>query len=331
MVAIAYAAPELQSLNLTSVELTCHPAIVCAIVAGYCEHIEDVHVDDTCQHVWKSVEASDVIGAYHSATAATARSGGYKPFTQLRHLLVTMCWCTPAPVWHALLSLTRHAVCLRAVNTISLDEPLAVSALSYLPSLTALSSHCLVPVPFGTFMQSMSRRPLVQFRFVTCEELCGFTIDSPIRTWKVFELSDGVEQSATRCKVGQNFRQRLHRAAKGEMSAEPIILRPRSALFTAYQHTLDDSSQTPLARWASGDFDEAPTQTPATSMQTDAAEQAASVDHQLWPRARLLHHWNIVRAGQAMQVEEKEVVDLIDDDEKRSGPLTLEQAWAARK
>ena len=108
IIGFASAAPNLKSLDVEDFELTCHPAIACAVLAGYCEHIHTVRmIGPTSCTAWRDVQPADVVAAYQSAAEATGHC--HRPFTQLRYLQLQVCWCTPPAVWHALLSLFRYA------------------------------------------------------------------------------------------------------------------------------------------------------------------------------------------------------------------------------
>ena len=114
--------------------------------------------------------AADVAGAHQSAVVE--RADGNRPFTQLRRLYTTMCWCTPAAVWHALLSLLRWAVHLHHAESLSTNDPLTVAALDYLPSLTSLGADCLWPGSFATFMMSRSEQT-DHYRYLASSEVSG--------------------------------------------------------------------------------------------------------------------------------------------------------------
>ena len=228
---IAAAAPQLQRVHLDEVELTCHPAIVYAILGGYCEHIEDVDVLLSDNHVSTDVKAADVIAAYQSAVAAAEHIDGYKPFTRVRSLQVTMCWCTPASVWHALLSLLRHATRLCCVAVLAVHDPLVIGALTYLPSLTSFAGMCcLWPEPFVQLMVLRNERT-GRYRYVKNDELSGSAITG----------------CAMRCPT-------LWLTESRPAAPPSIGLRPHSNLFTASQHLLSADLQAVLVRWAKGDF-----------------------------------------------------------------------------
>ena len=143
---------------------------MCAIVGGYCAHIKALKVEDihgsyhAYHHVW-NVQAAEVMGAYHSATMASARGEGHQPFTQLTWMSVRLCSCTSPSVWHALLRLIRPARQLRCVDELSSSDPLSISALGYLPSLDTLSGESQWPASFAAFLEGRGRTRL--FRFVS--------------------------------------------------------------------------------------------------------------------------------------------------------------------
>ena len=157
-VAIAAASPQLRTLDLFTAELSCHPAVVCAIVGGYCEHIESINVIHACTQTWSDIREQNVAKAYRSAVAAAGRSDAYQPFTQLRRLRVPLRWCTPPSMWHALLSLLRWAERVQCMSELASNDPLVVCALRYLPSLTSLSDSCRWPSSFATVMRRRSAR-----------------------------------------------------------------------------------------------------------------------------------------------------------------------------
>ena len=231
VLAIASAAPQLRTFSGSGLELSCHPAILCAIIGGCCEHIEEVSIDDVCCHVWRGVQAEDVAGAYQSAVAAAGRGSTYRPFTQLRRLRASMCWCTPASAWHALLSLLRWAVRLQGVAKMSSDDPLLICALSYLPSITELGADCLWPRSFAELMERKSEES-GQYCFVTADELHGRETSKYHAPDATVELSDN---------------------ADGDYGAA-VSLRPHPSLIAAYQQSLSAEQQAVLARWARGDF-----------------------------------------------------------------------------
>ena len=235
--AIASAAPELHALSVRDAELSCHPAVVCAMLGGYCEHIEEVLIEDKGSiykrgHTWRNVPATDISAAYQSAVTAAGRGDGYRPFTRLRHLHTTMCWCTPPSVWHALLSLLRWAVRLHCVTMLGSDDPLLVSALCYLPSLSALGAKCLWPLSFATFLKRTSAQSS-QYRYLASDEVCGEQTRGQPAYRAILDLADTPHGADTRL---------------------PVLLRPHSSLFTDYQRSLTAEQQAVLARWANGGF-----------------------------------------------------------------------------
>ena len=93
--AIASSAPQLRVFDVEYCDLRCHPAVVCAMVGGYCEHIEEVSIHFTEGHNWNDVQAADILAAYQSAVAAAGRDDTIKPFTRLLRLKTEMCRCKP--------------------------------------------------------------------------------------------------------------------------------------------------------------------------------------------------------------------------------------------
>jgi len=224
MAAIASAVPQLRTFDFSRCELSCHPAVVCAVLGGYCEHIERVSGRGKRRHEWRGVQAADIIAAYESAVASAGRGDGYRPFTQLRDLCIDMCWCTPPPVWHAFLSLLRHAAHLLCVAKLVSDDPLSFSALSYLPSLALLGSSCLWPLSFAQLMERRSELS-GRYYYLASQEVGGEECVAPA----TLELTaEAVRQS--------------------------IRLRPNSDLFVALQRSLSADHQATLARWTAGNF-----------------------------------------------------------------------------
>ena len=232
VVSITAAAPALRHLSIGEYDsvshLSCHSAVVCAIVGGYCEHIECVTVNDAIGHVWSTVQTADVVGAYQSAVAAAGRGDAYRPFVQLRHLHTEMCWCTPPAVWHALLSLMKYATHARCVARLASNDALVVSALAHLPSITSLTCESQWPASFATLMEQRSEQT-GQYRFVACQQLTRDDWHSCPAD--VFELTDTPNEGS-----------------------DAIPLQPHSDLFAAYQRSLTADQQAVLARWAAGDF-----------------------------------------------------------------------------
>ena len=248
LIAIASAAPQLHVFLLYSVELSCHPAVVCAVFGGYCAHIEHVTIsDDERRHVWRDVHAADVVNAYQSAVAATGRGSSYTPYTELRSLCVPMCWCTPPSVWHALLSLLRHAEHIQRAE-LGNNDPLAISALAYLPSLTCVGP-CAWPLSAVTFVQRRLKQS-EQFHLNPNRDLCGRRQQSLLR----------LHDSEHRYGYG------LH-----------VLLRPHSDLFAAFQRSFSDEQQTVLARWAAGDFRAGDEQVSAAECDVQSEDEAGSV------------------------------------------------------
>ena len=246
LTAIASAAPQLRKLHLRSITLSCHPAVVCAIVGGYCQQIEDINVGDTSEHVWGHAQATGIVAAYQSAVAAARRSQGYKPFTQLRQFLSMLCSCPPPSVWYALLSLLQSAVRLRSVTLFTSDDPLVMAALGRLPSLTALSYHCLLPASFIAFREQQCERTGFHRRLAP-NGLYGRPSNRCGGQETTFELTERVELEDPDFPVDK----------------------PLSPLFAAYQRSLTDEQQAVLARWARGDF-EAGEQACATERDVEA-------------------------------------------------------------
>ena len=337
MAAIASAAPQLRTFSANPLELSCHPAVVCVILGACCEHIKDVHVDDSCCHVWRDVQADVVVDAYQSAMAAARRKDGYAPFEQLQQLHVAMCWCTPPSVWHALLSLLKCATRLRFVKSLWSDEPLAICALKYLPSLTAFNANCHWPESFGVLMERRNQQT-GRYRFVACRELTGYSVSRYSELWQpAFVLTSSVEKTV-------EWRERPYhrrRPAKEKHIGQPIVIRPYSQPFTAYQRSLASERQSALARWARGDFDaEGLVGEPCNSVQVQGTEAAAPVNHRVCtrqPHVESLRFWYRVTAEEDGDQEEVEevVVDVkiecsdSDDDEKSSEVRTCREIRAA--
>ena len=127
--------------------------MVCAVLGGYCQHIADVSIEyGYRRHAWRDVHAADVVDAYQSAVAATGRDSSYKPYTELHNLHVPTCSCMSPSAWHAMLSLLKHAKHVRCVSTMGSNDPLSISALAFLPSLTCVGP-CAWPLSAVTFVQ----------------------------------------------------------------------------------------------------------------------------------------------------------------------------------
>ena len=241
VVAIASAAPQLQKLTLGGAELSCHPAVICAIVGGYCAQLESLKIDGECGLDWRRVQAADVAGAYQAAAAAAMRADGFRPFTLLRRLSLKMYASAPPSAWHALLALMKAAVRLRCVEQLASHDPLAICALAHLPSLDVLQrDHCLWPASFAAFV---TRTPM--------ESGDHEFVEGPPLTVRAEELdtnTDKTQASALVLTSGTWVEKR-----QSWDFIHLIHLRPNSALFAAYQLSLR-AEQTVLERWAAGDF-----------------------------------------------------------------------------
>ena len=269
--AIASAALGLRQLDV-SCELSCHPAVVCAIVGGYCEHIEKVRIDQESHVEWSGVHVGDISGVYQSAVAAAGRGSGYRPFTRIRHLSLNMCWCTPPPVWHALLPMLRHATHLSCLCLFASHDPLIVAALAHLSSITSLSHNCQWPLSFATLMERRSERS-GRYRYVTSRGL--------------------TDQFGPPCPGREPTLELIDFAVKGQWEGY-IGLRPHCSLFTAYQRSLSDEQQAVLARWTAGDFHTGDEQLrsadgPLTTHETHG--QTAAERERFCPHSHNLHSW----------------------------------------
>ena len=235
---IASATPQLRQLSLRHLDLGCHPAVLCAIIGGYCEHIERIDIKgtgrDRNEHDWTTVQASDVVKAYQSAIADAGRFDGYRPYTRLHELCTIMCWCTPASVWHALLALLRFSTSVSCASGISCIDPLMFAALSYLPSLASLASDCMYPPSFGPVIERRCERT-GRYRYISSREL-------------------RIELTVVRNELEPDTCFILSQGGQEEIHRHSVVLRPHSGLFAAYQQTLSEELQTVLARWAAGDF-----------------------------------------------------------------------------
>ena len=212
--------------------ISCHPAVLLATIGGYCEHIERLLINDEGRYEWSNVQVADVVGAYQSAVTAAGRGGAYKPFTQLKWMRVGVCWCTPPSVWHALLSLMRHAVRLHCLYCVQSNDPLVVASLAHLPAITSLKSSSWWPASFATFVTRKDERtgcyPYLQSEEVSCKRYNS--CPGPHTSFSLFESVEGF----------------------GE--AEPTSVTPASHPFTAYQRSLTADQQALLVRWATGDY-----------------------------------------------------------------------------
>ena len=307
--AIASAAPELHVLSVRDAELSCHPAVVCAMLGGYCEHIEEVLIEDKGSiykrgHTWRNVPATDISAAYQSAVTAARRDGRYRPFTRLRHLHTTMCWCTPPSVWHALLLLLGQVTHLRCVANMASDDPLSITAVSYL-SLSVLGADCLWPLSFARHLQQRSVRT-GRYRYVTSHNVSVLQnkhIDRSQRPF--FELTD---------------------RARGGEEGWSAPLRPFSFPFAAYQRSLSAERQAVLARWARGDFqagDEQHSAAETTRVAMDAytqlqmEERRGRAIHRPCLRPYVLYGCYQVKKEEAGQAGEQAMED-VDEDESES-------------
>ena len=270
--AIVAAAPQLRMFTLSSAQLSCHPAVVCAIVGGYCEHIEEVRVDDTCRYAWSKVQAADISAAYQSAVTAAGGGVEYKPFTQLRCVFTTMCWCTPPSIWHALLSLMKWATRLRRVAYLTNNDPLAVCALGYLPSLTMLDAACLWPLAFATLLERRHAQTGNYCYLAPCELQGGPHLSCPAEG-PALTLTDAADEADD----GRSL----------------LLLLPHSSLFTAFQHSLAVEQQAVLTRWASGVYragDEQLTAAEEPPVVLEGHDPAtAAVDHRHCPHPSVFH------------------------------------------
>ena len=296
MSALASAAPQLRSIHAGPLEMSCHPAVACAILAGYCEHIEDVQLDDSCCHMWRDVRAVEVVEAF--TVAAARRSEAYAPFSQLSHLRLMMCWCTPASVWHALLSLLGHSKRLHCVKQLSTDQPLAIAALSCLPAITSVGSDCQFPPTFGSFIQQRGRRTK-QYIFVSCDELVAKPVKH-VPVQPAFELIESAK------RVVERLEPCVHRkpdSGPRKKQLPPIALRPRSNLFTAFRRSL--VQQEKLVRWAEGNY-----QVESAAAKADEADERTPIDHvSAPPHALVLQHWTCVTKEDMRATERAASVD----------------------
>ena len=196
--------------------------------------------------------ASGVVGAYQSPVTAAGRSDVYRPFLRLNTVVATMCWrCTPPAVWHALLSLLRYASAIHCVSRVLTNDPLIVASLSHLPSIATLSSDCLWPASFATFIEQRNEET-GQYRYLE-EPVMGYERHRCPGKEMMLELSD---------------------IAEGGDIGGPVLLRTLG-LFTAYQRSLTADLQAALARWVTGDFrdgDEQLSAAESASVQCDEEE-----------------------------------------------------------
>ena len=233
IIAIAAASPNLHKLQLGDAALSTHPAIACAIVGGYCEHIEDIILRDRNSITCNRVRAEEVVSAYQSAVAAAGRRAGYKAFTSMKMLLVTVCWCTPASVWHALLSLFKHAELLHMVDQAMSNDAMVTAALSYLPDIRALSSDSLWPGTFADFMMATvpgTRRPV----YVAVCHVVGHEHGACPGGGMPLLLSEHIDPNG--------------------IAGPTIYLQEGCGLFAAYRRSLSAERRAVMARWSKGDF-----------------------------------------------------------------------------
>ena len=235
--AVVSAAPRLRQFDLSwGISLSCHPAIICAIVAGCCAEIEKIYIDAGCCGEWGDVQAADITAAYAAALSATSRNMEYRPFSQLHQLHLKMCTCAPPSVWHALLRLLRTAEELRSVVHLSSDDPLSISALANLPSLSALDGSCEWPLSFPVFVHQVEgRTPPRTWLDIPPEKRCGCN-------------SRGL------CPSGGALLELSAGGLSSRSYSPSFLLRPDADLFAAYQRSLSADHQAVLARWAAGDF-----------------------------------------------------------------------------
>ena len=188
----------------------------------------------------RQVQAADITSAYQSAVAAAGRrDDGYRPFTDLRLLRLSMgrCWPQrPPSLCHALLSLLRWASRLRLVARLSSTDQLLVPALSYLPSVTALSADCYWPPSFARFAERKCART-GQYKFLATPRVTGY--DGMYRGLSFDHGEVLLRECSTREEVGPRIVQ---------------LLQPTLMLFAAYQRSLSCEQQAVLARWAAGNL-----------------------------------------------------------------------------
>ena len=270
VVAIASAVPHLRQFNLSNAELSCHPAVVCAIVGGYCAHIEVLRVADAQAHLWEEVQALDISNAHRTALATTGKDETYRPFTQLRHLSASVCHCTSPSVWHALLLLLRAATHLRLVECLASNDPLSIAALAYLPSIHALSAECLWPPAFAAFLQRTPLQTphhpfLVSADVSTADEwICPFPGS--------LALSERVERD----------------------TKSIVHLQPDSGLIASFNRSLGAAHQAVLALWARGEVDADDGQLSGTTEPKEVCERAGG-DRAACAHA---HHFARLHAGE---------------------------------
>ena len=258
LLALAFAAPQLEYINLAGSELSCHPAVVCAILAACCQHIERINISDEIIHSWSSPQAADVVAAYQSAVVAAGRGAGYVPFTRLTQLKLDMCWCAHSSVYYALLSLLRHATRLHCLSLIAISDPLAVAGLNALPSLTTFSADCSFPKSFTDCVQRRDEESS-EYCYVSAGVLRQFKVTPVAKQLAILQLTED--------RV---------------VEKPPLVyarLRPRSQLFADYQRSLSAGQQAVLAKWEAGDYSTTGAAGAAEERKSKSA-RAEIVDHQ---------------------------------------------------
>ena len=210
-------------------------------MGALCERICQLKINENCCYAWNDVHADENIAVYLLARGMAARGADYQPFTKLRNVQVQMCWCTPPAVWHALLSLMRHAVHMHGVARLTTTDPLAVCALSYLP-MCVLHPVCMWPQSFTDFLvdtplsKSSRRRRYLASRCVTGTELTKCAPHTP----STLELMDELDA----------------KELDSDKLPKPLRLHRNSDVFRQYrQHfNTDVGLQQILQRWESGSF-----------------------------------------------------------------------------
>jgi hypothetical protein len=228
MMVIGAAVPNVKRFGLHAAVLTCHPAVMCAIIGGLCADITHLTVNDECCHTWRNVEAEDMAASHRRALQAADRSPGYATFTQLSQLSVMMCWCTSPAAWHATMALFKSATKLKTVTSLASHDPLIIVSLAYLPFLSALgaeSADCLWANSFAMFMKRKSKRT-VKSRYLAAKDVSGYARSGCPRDGSSFKLSQFTKD--------------------GEMGA-CVQVRPRSAIFPNYERTLSVEHQAVLS------------------------------------------------------------------------------------
>ena len=233
MVHIAAAVPQLKFLDLADVQLSCHPAVIYAILAGYCAGAEYIDISNGVAHAWKQVTASEVVQAYQSAVTAAGRKADFVPFTRLNGALGRRCWGTAASVWVALVALVRNAPQLRCVAAIATDDPLIVAAVCSVPSLTLLGASCAWPRSFVDCLQ-LRDKASGQYRHVSSGDLTTSDMTASPALSSTFRLTH-----------------HAHVTCFGPTQLKPNALRDRAQLAKAYQQqSLSKEQQAALTKWA---------------------------------------------------------------------------------